>query len=195
MTTPYLHTGTTRLMTQVKADLIRHEAFREFAYPDPLSPIGKKYRGKDWPWGFVPARELLARIKEPPQDGNPWTVGIGNTHGTSPDSRIDRIRAERHTEEKILNIHNDLSQLIAWYSQAPFVVKTVLINMAFNMGVSGLLKFRNTLRYMGQGMWDKAAANMEQSLWYRQVPSRARELVERIRTQAIRPEHIAKPVQ
>jgi lysozyme len=190
MSIPYLHTAETKLMLQVKADLERHEGFREFAYPDPLSPLGRRYRGKDWLWGFVPARELMARIpgaKE--EDGKPWTYGCGFTNCVTPDSRIHRIPAERMLEGLILEMQHVLASKLPWYPTASFVTKTVLTNMAFNMGINGLLKFKNTLAYIKAKQYEQAARNMELSLWYKQVGYRAKELVQRMKTQTIEPQH------
>lgn len=190
MSIPYLHATETKLMLQVKKDLERHEAFRQYAYPDPLSKLAKKYKGMKW--GYVPAMELLAQIKDmSEEDGAPWTYGFGFTEGANPESSIDRQRAERKLEEKILEMDKLLSSILSWYDRASFVTKTILINMAFNMGVKGLLKFRNTLNYIKQNDYKQAARNMEQSLWYKQVGSRAVELTRRMRTQRIEPQHLA----
>lgn len=189
----YLLTGETRLMLQVKADLNRHEGFREFAYPDPLSKIAKRYKGNDWPWGFVPARELLARIpgvKE--EDGAPWTYGYGFTHFVTPDSRINKITAERMLEGLIIEQSLRLKNTLSWYEDASFVTKTVLINMAFNLGLNGLLKFKNSLTYIKLKNYPRAAENLKLSLWYKQVGTRAWELVKRIATQTIQPHHLAE---
>lgn len=193
MSMPYLHKEETKLLLQVKEDLARHESFREFAYPDPLSKIGKKYRGKDWPWGMVPAMELLERIPDvDPKDGAPWTYGFGFTHGVTPESRIERIRAERKLEEHILEMKHAIGVALPWFKESSFVTHTVLINMAFNMGLKGLLQFRNTLKFVKEKNYKQAAQNMKLSLWYSQVGYRAEELANRMSTQTIEPQHKAK---
>lgn len=193
MTVAYLRTAETKLMLQLKDDLERHEGFRPFAYPDPLSPIGRKYRGKDWPWGEVPARELLGRIRmAQDKDGSPWTVGFGFTNNVTPDRRIDRIPAERMLEVLILNQWAQLVVKLPWVKEASFVSQTTLVNMAFNMGLAKLLKFVNTLRFIKEKNYEQAARNMELSLWYTQTGSRAKELVTRMRTQTIEPQHKAR---
>lgn len=192
MNVPYLHVAETRLMLQVKKDLDRHEGFREYAYPDPLSKLGRKYRGKDWPWGFVPARELLARIPgAKDEDGGPWTYGFGFTNCVTPDSRIQRISAERMLESLILEQNFQLGEKLPWYKEATEVTKGVLINMAFNIGLRSLLKFKNSLGFIKVKQYAQAADNLKQSLWYAQVGARAKELVERIRTQTIEPQNKA----
>lgn len=191
MAMPYLHAKETKLMLQVKADLERHEGFKEFAYPDPLSKLAKTYRRL--PWGDKPATELMELTPEMDAvDGAPWTMGFGFTHGVTPESRIERIRAERMLEEKIMEMNTVLTNALPWYKDASHVTKTILINMAFNMGLVGLLKFKNTLAYVKAGSYIQAAANMRKSLWFSQVGSRAIELAKRMETQAIEPQHLAK---
>ena len=175
-------TSQTKLLRQVVSDLDRHEGFREFAYPDPLSSIAKTQPSKDW--GFKPAREV-AKPGTNFDRGKPWTVGFGFTHGVTPDSRMNRITAERRLEQEILDVDSALSNVLSWYKEASFVTKTILINLSFNMGIKGLLGFKNTLAFISQKNYEQAARNMTQSLWYKQVGKRAVELTERMRTQTI----------
>lgn len=184
---PYLHNTETKLLLQVKKDLDRHEGYREYAYPDPLSKLMQRFPRERW--GFVPAREILQKIGVEPEDaaklGAPWTVGHGFTGGTTLDSRMGRTISERKLEEKILEEHGKLKAALPWYADASFVVHTILINMAFNMGLKGLLGFRNTLAYIKAKQYAQAAANMRKSKWYQQVPNRASELARRMETQEI----------
>lgn len=176
-----------KLVSQVKEDLSRHEGFREYAYPDVLSPLFKQHRNQ--PWGFKPAREILSLIgvdyNTAVREGAPWTVGHGFTHGVTPDSVMTLIRSERKLEEHILEADQELNAVLTWYKDAPYVVKVVLVNMKFNLGLKGLLGFNNTLRYMKEKNYKQAAANMRKSKWYRQVTNRAEELARRIETQTI----------
>lgn len=61
----------------------------------------------------------------------------------------------------------------------------VLVNMAFNMGVSGLFDFHDMLNAVESERFDLAAKAMEDSLWFRKGGDRARRLVEMMRTGAI----------
>lgn len=188
---PYLYSNKIPFVLQMKKDLERHEGYRYYAYPDPLSSLAKKYRGLDW--GYRPARELLTLVKDMDEsDGAPWTVGFGDTHGVNPDTVAPRQLAERRLEQHIMTKEAALEAALPWVKDASFVTRTVLLNMVFNMGLQGLLGFRNTLRFVQQKDFERAAHNMTLSLWYRQVPLRAKELVERMRTQAIEPSHKAK---
>ena len=189
-------TPKTKLRDQVASDLDRDEGFREFAYPDPLSPLAKQYPASRYKWGFRPAREILAEVGVKVEDaerlGAPWTYGYGFTQGGNVDSRIDKQLARRKLEAHILEEDVRLDRTLSWYRDTSFVTKTVLINMSFNMGLKGLLGFRNTLNYMGIGNWKQAAANMRKNLWYQQVGSRAEYLSKRIETQTIASEHLPK---
>ena len=54
----------------------------------------------------------------------------------------------------------------------------VLANMAFNLGVDGLLGFRRMILAVDRGHYDQAAREMLNSKWARQVFNRAIRLAE-----------------
>jgi GH24 family phage-related lysozyme (muramidase) len=173
-----------KLLEQYLKDARKHEGYREYAYPDPLSELGgKKYRHLKW--GFVPAYELLNLIGEPESKGRPWTVGYGYTHGITQYHRFTREMAEHKLKEVILDSIGDAKAVVPNFETQPDAIKTVLVSMAYNMGYNTLKTFRNTLRYCIEGNYPAMAAGMEHSLWYRQTGSRAKELVKRVRTLTI----------
>lgn len=182
------NTSQTKLYRQVVSDLVLDEGVKEYAYADPLSPLYRKL--KPSVWGTKPARELLPAGTDWAK-GEPWTVGIGYTKGVNVDSRMDRLRAERLTEGEVASLDAQLLAALPWYKDTSFVTKTVLINMAYNLGLRGLLQFKNSLAFIKAGDWKKAARNLEQSLWYKQVGNRAKRLITRIETQTIALEHLA----
>ncbi len=51
--------------------------------------------------------------------------------------------------------------------------QAVLISMAYQMGVDGLRKFKNFLAAVRVGDWKTAAAEMENSIWFKQTKQRA----------------------
>jgi len=179
-----------KLVRQVASDLMRHEGFREYAYPDPLSEMRKKFKQFESKWGYVSALTLVPKGTDM-STGGPWTVGVGFTNGVTPETRMTRIQAERRLEEEVVELDLVLSSKLSWYKTASDVTKSVLLNMAFNLGVAGLLKFKNTLAYIEQKNFTQAANNMLQSLWAKQVQGRATELAERLRTQDIPKEYEA----
>lgn len=75
----------------------------------------------------------------------------------------------------------DLDRNCPWWVHLDEVRKRVLINMCFNLGITRLLKFTNTLRMMSQGRYADASSNMLLSLWAKQVGKRANRLSDLMR--------------
>jgi len=60
--------------------------------------------------------------------------------------------------------------------------RDAFVNMAFNLGVDGLLEFKKTLKHAENGDWQKCAEEMFASEWAKQVKKRATELTEQVAT-------------
>lgn len=73
-----------------------------------------------------------------------------------------------------------LSRALPWWSRQPEEIQRVLANMAFNLGVPGLLSFKNTLGAIERGAYADAAKAMRASLWAHQVKGRAERLAKRV---------------
>lgn len=166
-------------LEQAHADLKRHEGFRPYAYPDPLSALGQKHGSK---FGYKPAREVLATLgKYASLDGGPWTVGYGFTGSDiTKDTHISQEDADEKLYTEIMEHAYGLDKLVPDWGNAPLYVQSVLVNLIFNMGKAGLAKFTNTLKMFNAGDYKGAAANLTKSLWYRQVGTRAKELTSRL---------------
>jgi len=76
---------------------------------------------------------------------------------------------------------SQLSNRLPWLIDKPDEVMSVLSNMTFNMGINGLLKFKNTLALLKDSRWNEAADEMLKSRWTIQVGARAKRLSDRIR--------------
>lgn len=120
---------------------------------------------------------------DPLSGGDPWTIGYGHT---GPEVRRGviwtREQAERALVEDAESHAQELEERLPWVSTLDPVRRRVLHNMAFNLGVQGLLKFRNTLGMVRDGDYDGAARGMLASLWARQVKGRATRLADQMRT-------------
>lgn len=78
------------------------EDYREFAYPDPASPLAKATRSK--PWGRRPAQEIFDELPANVAmlSGAPWTVGFGSTGKyIDPETRYSRAVAEANLEARV----------------------------------------------------------------------------------------------
>ena len=70
----------------------------------------------------------------------------------------------------------ELLRALPWVDQLDEVRQRVLLDMAFNLGMAGLLTFKNTLATIKAGDYQKAAAMMLDSKWAGQVGQRAERL-------------------
>lgn len=141
-------------------------------------------------------RELLSlhegRIRTPYRDSlGYWTAGVGHLidrrrGGSMPKSwtgfplteeEIDDVLDDDITEKSI-----DLFRALPWVMGLDEVRKAVLTDMAFNLGIAGLLQFKNTLAAVKEKRWQDAAQGMLASRWADQVGVRSLRLADMMRT-------------
>jgi lysozyme len=110
------------------------------------------------------------------------TIGYGHT-GTDvkPGVCWTREKAEAVLVADIEDHNAQLVKALPWVTELDPVRLRVLQNMAFNLGIPRLLKFRNTLAAVDRGEWDKAASGMMNSLWATQTGQRAVRLAHMMR--------------
>lgn len=110
-----------------------------------------------------------------------WTIGIG----TLIDKRgggISKAAAVFMMAEEVAAIRQALDGRIPWWQALNEVRREVLMSMAYQLGVNGLLKFTRTLGCVEQGDYGGAATGMLASRWASQTPNRARRAAEAMRT-------------
>ena len=79
------------------------------------------------------------------------------------------------------------------YDSLPKSVKLALIDMAFNLGGAGLNKFANLKQAIESYNYQKAANEMKNSLWFKQVPQRASKLIAMVQSNpSVAPTTLAK---
>ena len=69
-----------------------------------------------------------------------------------------------------------------FFDSLPSDCKTVLMEMCYQLGVTGVSKFKKALKAMEDGDWEKAADEMLDSKWAKQTPNRAKELSDIVRS-------------
>ena len=70
-----------------------------------------------------------------------------------------------------------------WFDDMPEKVQDVVINICYQLGVSGFSKFKKTIQFMKNKQWDKASIEMLDSKWAReQTPQRALRLSETVKS-------------
>jgi len=102
-----------------------------------------------------------------------WTIGIGRLIDKRKGGRVSKDEALFLLRNDIDEVKRGLDENIPWWQGLKPVRQAVLISMAFQMGVAGLLKFKRTLQAVKDGDFEKAAKGMRGSLWARQTPGRA----------------------
>lgn len=70
----------------------------------------------------------------------------------------------------------------SWFTNLDLVRQSVIVNMAYNLGLPKLRKFKKTIDHMEHGNYAAAAVEMLDSRWATQVGYRADELSEMMRT-------------
>ena len=107
------------------------------------------------------------------------TIGIGRN---LEDVGISMEEAEYFLQNDIAEARSQLLHAFPWMGEFNDARISAMINFTFNVGIGTVKKFENTLSYMQSGEWDKAADEMMDSRWARQVGNRAIEVTEQIRT-------------
>tara|TARA_R110000803_G_scaffold49198_1_gene102248 strand:+ start:597 stop:1052 length:456 start_codon:yes stop_codon:yes gene_type:complete len=142
----------TELLEKVKEDLVRHEGYVTEIYLDsenlPTFGIGHLVTEDDMEYT--------------------WTVGTSVT-----DERILQV-----FNDDCNDAYTDACALFLNFTSHPQDVQSVCVNMAFNLGRSRLSKFKKMVTAVNEGNYAKAADEMTDSKWYRQVGRRSKELVE-----------------
>ena len=76
---------------------------------------------------------------------------------------------------------NDCLRLLPDFDMLPEQVRLIFANMMFNMGINRLGMFKRLLAAIESREWQKAAVEMADSKWARQVPNRSGRLIERMK--------------
>ncbi len=121
--------------------------------------------------------------------GKPWrqctcvnkgklTIGVGHN---LDDDGLTMNAVQYILNEDIALAVVQLGGIVPWWESMTEARQQVLMNMCFNMGPARLNAFKNMLTAMQSGDYERAALEMEDSAWYRQVGDRAKRLVEAMR--------------
>ncbi|PCJ26473.1 MAG: hypothetical protein COA94_05030 [Rickettsiales bacterium] len=96
-------------------------------------------------------------------------------YGINLDAGITEEEADYMLDNRVRSLTTQLHNIDFWIELSG-VRRAVLIDMAYNLGLSGLLKFRRMLAAMEVRDFDKAAIEMENSRWFNQVGNRSKRL-------------------
>jgi len=116
------------------------------------------------------------------------TFGIGHLvtkndpeHGMPVDTEVSMERVDECFVQDIETVLEDCVKLYDNFYELPEEVQHIIANMMFNMGRPRLSKFKGMRKAIDKQDWQKAADEMVDSRWYKQVTNRAERLVNRMR--------------
>ena len=107
-----------------------------------------------------------------------WTVGYGHNLETTP---ISKGAAIHIFLDDVVNAEQDLAVRLEFWDTLPPNIRDILVNLAFNMGVEKLMKFKKTLYFLANKQWENAADELMDSDAARDLPGRYKELSDKIR--------------
>lgn len=110
------------------------------------------------------------------------TIGVGILIDKRKGGGLLPEESEFIFNNRLRILNEQLDKRIPWIKKLDPARRGVLVNMAFQMGIDGLLGFKNTLATIEAGNYQKAAAEMLGSKWAQQTPARANRLSVQMRT-------------
>lgn len=124
-------------------------------------------------------RDEGVRLKPYKDSVGKLTIGVGRN---LDDMGISEVECEMLLQNDMVAHCMELDRKLPWWRTLGEVRQRVLANMAFNLGVTRLLGFKNTLALIESGQYAKAADEMLNSTWAKQVGLRATRLSGMMRT-------------
>ena len=135
------------------ADLRLEEGLKLVAYPDPIS------------------------------HGAPWTIGCGHTgREVHPGLEWTEAQCLDALAADIAATAKGLDTALPWWRSLSDLRQDVFADMAFNLGVHGLLEFNTFLGLIKAGNYEAAADDLAGTLWAKQVGHRAARIAEQLKT-------------
>ena len=108
------------------------------------------------------------------------TVGVGHKvlpdDNLKADSSIDDDNVDRLLDEDANTAVSQAMELGVDWDNLPSPAKHVLANMTFQLGKTGVSKFKKTLDLVKAGDYQGASVEMMDSKWAKQTPNRAKKM-------------------
>lgn len=98
------------------------------------------------------------------------TLGIGWNIRSLPMTLEQALAINR---DHIRYFEKELQRLLSFYDNLDQVRQCVLVDMAFNMGIEEFMGFKRFLHMIELGGYDEAAQEMLNSVWDKEVKTRA----------------------
>ena len=107
-----------------------------------------------------------------------WSIGYGRMIDKRRGGGISIPEAEFMLENDVRKVDQILGDIL---KDEP-VRRAAIMNMAYQLGLEGVMKFRKMWAAIGKKDWETAAREGLDSLWAKQTPERAVVVMEQLRT-------------
>ena len=130
---------------------------------------------------------LIDRVKRhegfspnPKQDGARWEIGYGHDINLPSDVQSPWVEeaASAQLTRDLNNAAYACTRQFSWFGQLSALRQEVMIEMVFQLGMDGVLKFSRMLMRLSNGDYAGAASEMLLSKWRYETPARCEELSE-----------------
>ena len=101
------------------------------------------------------------------------TIGYGFA---IKDLILDEDIAEEILLRKVKALALRVQNKFDWFNTAPDIIKEVVIEMCYQLGLGGFSKFKKTISYLEKENYLEASKEMLRSRWAKQTPNRAKKL-------------------
>jgi lysozyme len=111
-----------------------------------------------------------------------WTIGVGHLIDQRKGGKLPEHIIDALLDHDITTHADALYRAAPWVRDLPDVYRAVLVNMAFQLGVDGLMQFKRSLGFMKAGDYKAAADAFLQSKAAQQTPNRWARHAKQLRT-------------
>lgn len=105
------------------------------------------------------------------------TIGVGRLIDRRKGGRLSDDEVEYLLDNDVERAYADARSRIGCFDRLSAVQQEALVNMCFQMGIKKLLEFKKMLAALEAGDWQRARIEALDSLWARQTPGRALEVI------------------
>ena len=105
-----------------------------------------------------------------------WTIGVGRLIDKRKGGHLSDEEIDFLLDNDIKRVAKEVIEALPWVAHMTEARQAVVLGMAFQMGLHGLLGFTGTLASMRDEHYADAAEGMRLSQWAKQTPQRVHKM-------------------
>lgn len=110
------------------------------------------------------------------------TIGVGFLVDHRRGTGLSMEECMLILDQRIQAIYKQLNTMLPWFHMLSDGRQRAVVNMAYQLGVNGLLQFKDMLAALRIGDYAKAEQEALNSKWAKQTPMRAKRIASMLRT-------------